>query len=263
MMKNSLRKILNKFGIEISRFDTSTTFPWEADREEIELIENLMALNSKNKIKERLTMCSIKRLWAAISATKYVIREKIEGDIIECGVWRGGCSIAIAKTIKRLNSKKKIILYDTFAGMTRPTKEDVKANNKKKALKKYNDLNKDGYNKWCYASLEEVKSCFKKYGVFDIASFNKGDISILLKDKKQALPNKISLLRLDTDWYESTKDEMKYLYPKISKNGILLVDDYGSWEGARKAVDEYFEISGDPIPMQWVTDYTGRGFVKI
>ena len=106
MIKNSLRKLLNKFGIEISRYEKNTSFPWEADREEIELIENLMALNSKNNFKERLTMCSIKRLWAAISATKYVIREKIQGDIIECGVWRGGCSIAIAKTIKRLNSSK-------------------------------------------------------------------------------------------------------------------------------------------------------------
>ena len=263
MVIHRLRKIFNKFGIEISRFEANTSFPWEADAEEIKLIEDLMALNSSNKFNERLTMCSIKRLWAAISATKYVIREKIEGDIIECGVWRGGCSIAIAKTIKRLNSQKKIILYDTFAGMTRPTKEDVKAKNKKQAIKKYNDLNRDGYNNWCYASLEEVKSNFKKYGVFDIASFKKGDISILLKEKKQELPNKISLLRLDTDWYESTKDEMNILYPKISKNGILLVDDYGSWQGARKAVDEYFESVGSPIPMQWVTDYTGRGFVKI
>ena len=79
--------------------------------------------------------------------------------------------------------------------------------------------------------------------VLDIASFNKGDVSKLLKEKIQDVPNKISLLRLDTDWYQSTKDEMEILYPRISKNGILLVDDYGSWEGARKAIDEYFRNS--------------------
>tara|TARA_Y100001968_G_scaffold315855_1_gene342948 strand:+ start:1108 stop:1899 length:792 start_codon:yes stop_codon:yes gene_type:complete len=263
MIKSRIKKILNKFGVEIKKFEPETTYPWEADREEIELIEELMALNSKNKSKDRLTMCSIKRLWAAISATKYVIREKIDGDIIECGVWRGGCSIAMAKTIKRFNSNKKIILYDTFAGMTRPTEDDVKAKNGRNALKKFNDLNTEGYNKWCYASVEEVKASFKKYGLLDIASFRKGDISAVLKDNKDDLPTKISLLRLDTDWYESTKDEMEILYPKVSKNGILLVDDYGSWEGARKAIDEYFLNSDSPIPMQWVTDYTGRGYVKI
>ena len=147
--------------------------------------------------------------------------------------------------------------------MTRPTNEDIKAKNGNSASKKFYYLNRDGYNKWCYASIDEVKSSFKKYGVYDIASFRKGDISIILKNNQDKIPSKISLLRLETDWYESTKDEMKYLYPKLSRNGILLVDDYGSWAGARKAVDEYFSNMNSSIPLQWVTDYTGRGYVKI
>jgi hypothetical protein len=71
------------------------------------------------------------------------------------------------------------------------------------------------------------------------------------------MPRKIALLRLDTDWYQSTKHELIHLFPLLQRNGVLIIDDYGHWEGARKAVDEY--VSGNSICILLNRiDYTGR-----
>jgi O-methyltransferase len=78
----------------------------------------------------------------------------------------------------------------------------------------------------------------------------------------QTLPNKICVLRLDTDWYESTKKELEILYPKLSINGCLIIDDYGHWSGAKKATDEYFETHHNR-PLLHCIDYTGRAAVKV
>jgi hypothetical protein len=75
------------------------------------------------------------------------------------------------------------------------------------------------------------------------------------------LPKEISLLRLDTDWYESTLHNLVHLYPLLRKGGILILDDYGHWQGARKATDEYFARE-NIIPFLSRIDYTGRLYVK-
>ena len=75
------------------------------------------------------------------------------------------------------------------------------------------------------------------------------------------LPTSLSLLRLDTDWYESTKHELTHLYPLLRTKGILIIDDYGHWQGAKEAVDEYFREHGDSIYLHRI-DYTGRILVK-
>ena len=131
-------------------------------------------------------------------------------------------------------------LFDTFEGMTKPTTFDRNALTKDLAIKKFNRLKKENHNNWCYASLDDVKNSFMKYDLMDKAFFIKGDVNTTLNDLKN-LPEKISLLRLDTDFYDSTKIELEKLYPLLSKNGILIIDDYGHWKGAKKAVDEYFE----------------------
>lgn len=73
--------------------------------------------------------------------------------------------------------------------------------------------------------------------------------------KTQNIPGKISVLRLDTDWYESTKKELEVLYPKLAVGGVLMIDDYGYWGGAKKAVDEYF--ADIPRPFLQYTDSAG------
>jgi hypothetical protein len=78
----------------------------------------------------------------------------------------------------------------------------------------------------------------------------------------QHAPEQISVLRLDTDWYSSTKHELMHLFPRLSKNGVLIIDDYGHWAGARKAVDEYF-ADQTIQPLLNRIDQTGRACIKV
>ncbi len=263
MLKRIAKRVFKTFGYEIVKKTPLSRFPIEISKDEMKFISEILypKRNSSNLVP--LSMVTIERLWAVISATKYIVENNIEGDFVECGVWRGGCSIAIARTLKKLDSEKKIYLFDTFEGMTEPTEFDKNALNSNSAKIKFQNLQKENYNEWCYASLQDVKKSFLKYELTSNAKFIKGDVSETLKDEKN-IPKKISLLRLDTDWYESTKIELEILYPLLKSKGVLMVDDYGHWEGARRAVDEYMNsLDSGERPLPWVLDYTGRGYIKI
>ncbi len=207
------------------------------------------------------TMATVPRLVNTLKACKYVVKNNISGDFVECGVWRGGNGILAKKIFERLGAEKKVWMFDTFGGMTEPTEFDIAAKSKESAKAKYQISQRKFHNEWCYASLEDVKdNCLKSN--LDLNSFNfvKGDVCKTLTDKGN-LPNEISILRLDTDWYESTKAELDILYPILSKGGVLIIDDYGHWEGSRKAVDEYFN-GAKYKPLFNVIDYTGRSAIK-
>ena len=220
-----------------------------------------------------LTMVTPLRLWAAINSVKYVVENNIDGEIVECGVWRGGCSIAMAYILKILGSNKKVYLYDTYSGMTKPGKYDAKFPTKGGKVRKHTDnfdikhteMMRDGYNEWNYASLEDVKNNFEKFSLTDYAIFVKGDVSQTLTNQSNLPSNGISLLRLDTDFYDSTKIELQILYPILSVKGVCLLDDYGSWKGQKKAVDEYFSQTSfvNRNPLLSVTDEGGRCLIKI
>jgi len=139
--------------------------------------------------------------------------------------------------------------------MTSPTGVDVEIGGK--TAQSYIDQFADG-GKWCYASDADVRKALTDNGV-DASRFNliKGDVSKTLRHKK---PSQISILRLDTDWYESTKIEIEELYPLLSPGGVLIVDDYGHWEGSRKAIDEFFKTK--PIFLHRTT-YAVRTGIKI
>ena len=126
--------------------------------------------------------------------------------------------------------------------MTRPGKEDLRFDGSS-ALKKFKKNQKETHNEWSFASINDVKYQFKKFDLEDNVIFVKGDVMKTLK-KEENLPEKIALIRLDTDWYESTKFEMNVLYPKLVKNGVLLIDDYSDWQGCKKAIDEYIKNKG-------------------
>lgn len=268
MISYDLKKLINNFlynfNIKISRPNGKRRiYPVEASKRDIEIMEYILLPNSPRDVvnSKALSMVSIERLWAVIQSTKYIINNNIDGDFVECGVWRGGCSLAIAMVLEDLKAERKIYLFDTFEGMTEPTKYDNSIYGKN-AEERYKNSKKAEYSTWCYASIKDVKSEFKKVGLEKKAIFVKGDVIETL-NKELNLPDKISLLRLDTDWYESTKHELNVLYPKLVKDGVLLIDDYGSWEGARKAVDEYFlEYDLDNTCLMWKTDHTGRGLIK-
>lgn len=209
----------------------------------------------------KYSMTSEARLWATALSVDHVCKNSIEGDFVECGVWRGGNSALANLIIKENNqtNSRNVYLFDTFEGMTAPTNEDKHEGiNTQEWFERYQ---KETHNEWCYASLEDVKHTMS---VMSCSSANvfyvKGPVEKTLIVPEN-LPKKISVLRLDTDWYESTKIELEVLYPLLESGGILMIDDYGYWEGARKAVDEYF-ASYTKKPFLFPIDTWGRIFVK-
>jgi hypothetical protein len=204
------------------------------------------------------TLTSIERQWALMSSIRYLNAAGIEGDIVECGVWRGG-SMMLAKDLCSESSiTRRIYLYDTFAGMSEPTDDDV-SHIERPARETYQATRRDGGTDWADASLEEVKENFRRAQLLDDSVvFVKGKVEATLADMHNQ-PQRIALLRLDTDWYESTKIELEVLYPRLVPGGVLIIDDYGHWAGARKAVDEYFK--NDPILLNRI-DYTARLVVR-
>jgi O-methyltransferase len=202
------------------------------------------------------TKTSIERMYSLYSSVNYVLDNQIEGDIVECGVWRGGSAMMIAKMLhKRGITNRKVYLYDTFEGMSAPTKEDVDVDGSF-AGKLMEDQKDDKINSvWCLADLNDVSTNMK------LTQFKEENI-VYVEGKVEdtipgTIPSKIALLRLDTDWYFSTKHELIHLYPLLVKNGILIIDDYGHWQGCKKAVNEYFEEHKIKMLLNRV-DYTGR-----
>lgn len=227
----------------------------------VELNEDELAL-LKFVTRNRFTMVGMPRLVATLKACKYVVENNIPGDFVECGVWRGGNGIIAKKIFEKMGSNKQVYMFDTFAGMTEPTQFDVVARSKKHARAKYEKTLKHTHSDWCYASINDVKNNLQMADI-DVSSvkFVQGDVCKTL-DVAENLPKQISILRLDTDWYESTKKELEVLYPRLEPRGVLIIDDYGHWEGARKAVDEFF---GERTykPLFNVTDHTGRVAIKM
>jgi O-methyltransferase len=214
-------------------------------------------------LKRRLTMASPERVIATINACKYAVGAGIEGDFAECGVWRGGNSIAAKMTFESYGSDKRVWLFDTFAGMTAPTDADTTRFSSETAAERFSAAERAEHNEWCFASLEDVRANFEHAGV------NMGGVSFVAGDVRETLlahenvPEKLCVLRVDTDFYDSTKIELERLYPRLVKGGSLLIDDFGHWDGARRAVQEYFEtFSARSRPLLQLTDYTGRMGVK-
>lgn len=245
---NIIQSIIAKFGYKITNL--------AEDR-----LDNDVIFSKIFSECSQYTYTPIERMYSLYSAVKYIVSGKIPGDFVECGVWRGGNCMLIAKTLLALGEKKrKIYLYDTFEGMTEPTSDDYHVNETETTLNIWKQNQKSGFNDWCYASLEDVRSNMKATNYpFNNFVFIKGKVEDTLP---QYRPKKISLLRLDTDWYESTNQELIHLYPRLSTHGVLIIDDYGHWEGARKAVDEYISKHKVPILLNRV-DYTCRLGIKI
>ena len=172
-------------------------------------------------------------------------------------VWRGGSTMAAALTLQKENDIRDLYLFDTYAGMSAPTDSDVDHAGIP-AMGRYVESAVGGQSQWCYASLEDVRANLAATGYpQDRCHFIKGDV---LKTLPCEQPKEIAVLRLDTDWYESTLHELTHLYPKLSQRGIVIIDDYGHWQGCRKAVDEFFSKQG---PFLCRIDYTGVAGVKL
>jgi O-methyltransferase len=211
------------------------------------------------------TMTGVPRLQALVDAVRYCVRRDVPGAFAECGVWRGGSVMAMLLTLHELGvDDRDVYLYDTFEGMTRPTEHDV------------SEHDPPALETWTEAERRQAKA-WADY--FDPESFNEEVVRETLvatgypaerlhlvrgaveETLPSSAPERLALLRLDTDWYESTLHELRHLYPRLADGGVLIIDDYGHWKGARRAVDEYFEGEAEPLLLSRI-DYTGRIAVK-
>jgi hypothetical protein len=203
----------------------------------------------------KYSKATVQRMAAMQAALELVDDQGVEGDVVECGVWHGG-HLIMARLV---SPHRHCWAYDTFTGMTEPGPYDITRGGRP-ALPKYRII-EEANKPWMTASLEQVQSNFIAEGVLDRVRFIVGDVIKTLRDPAN-LPDKIALLRLDTDWYESTKVEMEVLYPRLVEGGILIIDDYGHWLGARKAVQEYFSANGWSAQKLRPIDYSAVMMVK-
>jgi hypothetical protein len=202
------------------------------------------------------TMTSLERRASLLGAVDHVVRHGLAGDIVECGVWRGGSMMLVALTLMaRGDTSRDLYLYDTFEGMNEPTATDLSHTGESAAAQLARTTKGDGV--WCEAGLDDVQANLWSTGYpRERIHFVKGPVEQTIPG---TLPRHVALLRLDTDWYESTRHELTHLYPLLARQGVMIIDDYGHWQGARRAVDEYFAAA--PVFLHRV-DYTARLMVK-
>ena len=253
MIKKIKKKIYNRLfkGYQKSNISNLVINYSDIQGDEKQIIE---------EVKE-YTLTNPERIVSLIRAIEHIERYNIEGDIVECGVWKGGSMMAALKALENLKSfNREIYLYDTFEGMSEPTEVDksVRGESATKAF-----FNKDEV--WsrieCFSTLNEVENNISKIDYpNEKIHFVKGKVEDTIPKVK--IPEKIAILRLDTDWYESTKHELEHLYPRLVKGGIIIIDDYGHWQGCKQAVDEYFFENNIELFLQRI-DYTCRMGVKI
>lgn len=247
MIKNALRKIVRKFGFDIVRFPgNESAFPIDFRDDETAIIREVRPF----------TMTSVERIYALIQAVRYISANRIEGSIVECGVWKGGSMAAVARTLLQVHdTERDLYLFDTFEGMSEPTGNDIdyEGHNACDVMRK-----NPGY-KCADAPLESVRKVLYETGYpKDNIHFVQGKVEETIPGRA---PQRIALLRLDTDWYESTKHELTHLFPRLADSGVIIIDDYGHWRGSRQACDEYFVSNKVPILLDRI-DYTGRIAVK-
>jgi hypothetical protein len=199
------------------------------------------------------TMSSVPRVQSLLGAVEYIVRYGVAGSVVECGVWAGGSVMAAALKLLSLGDVgRDLYLYDTFEGMTPPTAADVNSSGDE-ALEVFAQVADRGEGKdWCYSDLASAqRNVFSTGYPQERFIFVRGDV---LRTLPATLPDKIALLRLDTDWYDSTAQEMEHLFPKLVRHGILILDDYNHWKGSQRAVDEYFAKHSIQMFLQRIDD---------
>lgn len=226
-----INRLLSITGFELKRVNSNglAGLPYDFSENTKEVVRSV----------QPFTMTTPERIAMLVDATLHVVRNKIPGDLVECGVWKGGSTMAMATTLNRLGVRdRNLWLYDTFEGMSAPTSSDSSYDGLDAAVQLASQDKDLPTSVWCYSPIEEVRRNVLSTAFPEaLLRFVKGKVEDTIP---QEAPSQIALLRLDTDWYESTRHELEHLYPRLTPGGILIIDDYGYWKGARQAVDEYF-----------------------
>jgi O-methyltransferase len=209
---------------------------------------------------EPYTMTSPERIYALIQAVQYLAENEIPGAMVECGVWKGGSMMAAALTLLRLGKRDRdLYLFDTFEGMPQPGARDVAYDGRSAAIDFDRTRTSADSSDWCNAPMQAVREALQSTGYPESRiHLVKGKVEDTIPG---AAPAVIALLRLDTDWYESTRHELEHLFPRLSEGGVIIIDDYGHWQGARQATDEYLARTRVRLLLNRI-DYTARIGVK-
>jgi O-methyltransferase len=251
-VRSVIRESLHRVGYEIFRIHREDPVPGYPDltKAEAEIIQAALPY----------TMTPVDRLYALINAVRYICTYKIFGAFVECGVWRGGSMVAAARTLMECGClDRELYLFDTYEGMPKPQDVDKTYRGVTAAFHYETHRTSTGRSNLCYASLEDTQQVLYSTGYpKERVHFIKGKVEDTVP---LSAPDKIALLRLDTDWYESSKHELFHLFPLLAPAGVLIIDDYGHWQGCRKAVDEYFGGQETPVLLNRI-DYSSRIAVK-
>jgi hypothetical protein len=222
--------LMNRFGYEVVPYGTMRRlqeFPFDFSADDIETC----------RLVEPYTMVPRERIYTLVRAVEHVVKHGISGTLVECGVWKGGCAMAMARTLVRLGvTDRDLYFYDLFGEPWPPSTEfDVHLGVPAPEL----DPSITGGPDVMRYTLEEVRERLLATGYpAERMHFVKGAVD---KTLPADAPARIAVLRLDTDLYESTLHEFEHLYPRLEPGGILIIDDYGDWSGSHKATDEYIE----------------------
>lgn len=241
-VKVGLNSGLRVLGYQMTKFEAA---PPEATSQSVAAPSDFSA--EESALWERVsphTMVSPERIATLSQAIEYIIKKNIPGDMVECGCWKGGSSLAMLLTLLRLGvTDRDVYVYDAFEeGWPKALEVDVAADGRS-AHQMYLDAMAEGLTlEDIHASHKKVKDLLLSAGYpVERIHITQGFVEATIP---ATIPKSIALLRLDTDWYESTKHELEHLYPRLSKRGVLIMDDYGCWQGAQKATDEYVEENG-------------------
>jgi O-methyltransferase len=244
-MRKRIHRLLSasagRIGIDRPRVDRGGPYPNEID--DVEIWQQVAPY----------TMTSPERIQALVDSVRYLERHHIAGAFVECGVWRGGSMMAAALALSG-DTNRELYLFDTYEGMPPPGNLDIDYSGASAVAQIANDPSRVGAIA-AVAHLDEVRRNMASTGYPDSqVHYIEGKVEDTVP---KLAPGQIALLRLDTDWYESTHHELLHLFPRVVSGGVLIVDDYGHWKGARQAVDDYLDATGIRLLLCRI-DFTGR-----
>ena len=242
----------SRVGTALAHADIQALFP-EATTAEIEILLGV----------KPYTMASWEGLWAVVQSVRYVHGRGIAGDFVECGVWRGGSSMAAAMAFALAGDTGRTLhLFDTFAGMNRPTGDDRVVGSGEQTMAKWMQTRTaDDSSTWCQASMEDVLVNLARTSYPpERIRLIRGKVEDTLRVAAH-IPDRIAILRLDTHWYESTRAELETLFARVTTGGVVIFDDYDHWVGAKKAIDEF--LATQPPYLLNRIDDAGRLLVRV
>lgn len=263
----AMNRIFERAGSALHRIAGKVSRPAKATGTSDEFLALDYGFDNEVEAKEAVklvrgnTMTSLERLVSLWNQVRYLDQYGVEGSLVECGVWKGGSIGLMALAHQRVGTaRRELHLFDSFEGLPEP---DSKVDGTKAIS--YSGQHAGGKLETigkCVGPIEDSRELlFRRIGYPESkAKFHQGWFEETVP-RVSATLGPIALLRLDGDWYSSTKICLDHLYERVVPNGVVVIDDYGHWEGCRKAVDEFLPKLGHPVMLHFV-DYTARYWIK-